>query len=212
MTAALNCDGETRPLSPPLWGSLKRKRHIMTDENTPFIDYWDQVDDALLKFFGIDTWDAGIEPDLIASAQDAGDTPEDFAKWFGVKYDLTHIESLKEVFGIPSEDRKTRKIAFLNDMCRRAMGVAGRLVQTSGICALSQEDQSAIREKVETFDAFTPDNDPHEEHDFGAFEHNGERIFWKIDYYDTTMTRGSEDPSDPQQTIRVLTIMFASEY
>jgi len=38
-------------------------------------------------------------------------------------------------------------------------------------------DQSAIREKVETFDAFTPDNDPHQERDFGAFEHNGERIF-----------------------------------
>ena len=184
----------------------------MTDENTPFIDYWNQVDDALLKFFGIDTWDAGIEPDLIASAQDAGDTPEGFARWFGAKYDLTYIEDLKTVFGVPGEAHKTRKIAFLNDMCRRAMGIAGRLVQTSGICALSREDQSAIREKVEAFDTFTPDNDPHEEHDFGAFEHNGERIFWKIDYYDTTMTKGSEDPTDPRMTIRVLTIMLASEY
>jgi hypothetical protein len=46
---------------------------------------------------------------------------------------------------------------------------------------------------VETFEAFTPDNDPHKERDFGAFEHNGERIFWKIDYYDTTLTKGSED-------------------
>ena len=73
-------------------------------------------------------------------------------------------------------------------------------------------DQSAIREKVETFDAFTPDNDPHGERDFGAFEHNGERIFWKIDYYDRSMTKGSEDPSDPKQTVRVLTIMLASEY
>jgi len=106
----------------------------------------------------------------------------------------------------------TSKIAALNDLCRKAMGIAGRLVQTSGISALPQEDQSAIREKVETFDAFTPDNDPHKERDFGAFEHNSERIFWKIDYYDTTLTKGSEDPSDPKQTIRVLTIMLASEY
>jgi hypothetical protein len=77
---------------------------------------------------------------------------------------------------------------------------------------LSFADQSAIREKVETFDNFTPDNDPHSERDFGAFEHNGEKSFWKIDYYDATLTYGSEDPSDPKQTVRVLTIMLASEY
>jgi hypothetical protein len=106
----------------------------------------------------------------------------------------------------------TKRIAELNDLCRTAMGIAGRLVQTAGISALPQEDQSAIREKVETFDAFTPDNDPHKERDFGAFEHNGERIFWKIDYYDTTLSMGSEDPSDTKQTLRVLTIMLASEY
>jgi hypothetical protein len=106
----------------------------------------------------------------------------------------------------------TRRIAELNDLCRKAPGVAGRLFQTSGINALTPADQSAIREKVETFDAFTPDNDPHGERDFGAFELNGGRIFWKIDYYDRTLTRGSEDPSDASQTIRVLTIMLASEY
>lgn len=106
----------------------------------------------------------------------------------------------------------TRRIAELNDLCRRAMGVAGRLFQTAGIDALPLADQSAIREKVETFDAFTPDNDPYGERDFGAFEHGGEKIFWKIDYYDRSLTRGSEDPSDPGQTMRVLTIMLASEY
>jgi hypothetical protein len=106
----------------------------------------------------------------------------------------------------------TNKIATLNDLCRKAMGIAGRLVQTSGMCALPLSQQSAIREKVETFDVFMPDNDPYGERDFGAFEHNGERIFWKIDYYDTTLTKGSEDPSDPKQTVRVLTIMLASEY
>jgi len=109
-------------------------------------------------------------------------------------------------------DSNTKKIAELNDLCRTAMGVAGRLVQTAGISALPMQDQSAIREKVETFDTFTPDNDPYGERDFGAFNHNGHKIFWKIDYYDTTLTKGSEDPSDPKQTVRVLTIMLASEY
>lgn len=73
-------------------------------------------------------------------------------------------------------------------------------------------DQAAIREKVETFNDFGPDNNPHGERDFGAFEHKGQRIFWKIDYYDRTLTQGSEDPADPSQTVRVLTIMLASEY
>jgi len=181
----------------------------MNDEPTSFIDYWEAVDDAMQKFFGIDTWDAGIEPDIIAYAQEEGQTPEVFARWYGDKYDLTYIDEWKYSLGTSS---KTSKISMLNDLCRKAMGVAGRLVQTSGICALPLQDQSAIREKVETFDTFTKDNDPYGEHDFGAFEHNGERIFWKIDYYDRTMTEGSEDPTDPHQTTRVLTIMLASEY
>jgi hypothetical protein len=181
----------------------------MTDEDTPFMHYWEAVDAALQKFFGIDTGDAGIDVELIARAQEQCQTPEDFARWYGDKYDLTYIDDWKYSLGTAS---KARKIAMLNDLCRKAMGVAGRLVQTSGICALPAEDQSAIREKVEAFDAFTPDNDPHGERDFGAVEHNGQRIFWKIDYYDTTLSKGSEDPTDPRQTVRVLTIMLASEY
>jgi hypothetical protein len=114
--------------------------------------------------------------------------------------------------GNTMNDATTSKIAELNDLCRKAMGVAGELFQTAGIDALPLADQSAIRDKVETFDTFTPDNDPHGERDFGAFEHNGERIFWKIDYYARDMQHGSEDASDPGQTVRVLTIMLASEY
>jgi hypothetical protein len=106
----------------------------------------------------------------------------------------------------------TRRIAELNDLCRKAMGIGGRLVQTAGITALPQPVQSAIREKVEMFDTFTGDNDPHRERDFGAFDHEGNRIFWKIDYYALDMSHGSETPADPKQTVRVLTIMLAEEY
>jgi hypothetical protein len=74
------------------------------------------------------------------------------------------------------------------------MRVAGRLFQTAGISALPLADQSAIREKVETFNTFTPDNDPHGERDFGAFEHNGERIFWKVDYYAPTWNTPAKTP------------------
>ena len=64
----------------------------MNDEPTPFIDCWNAVDAALLKFFGTDTADAGIEAELIASAQEEGQTPEDFARWYGEKYDLIYRE------------------------------------------------------------------------------------------------------------------------
>lgn len=104
------------------------------------------------------------------------------------------------------------QIAQLNDLARTAMGVASRVVQTPGIRALDSFDQSAIREQVEKFDKFTFDNDPHGEHDFGAFDHCGQRIFWKIDYYDKALEFGSEHPEDPAQTTRVLTIMLAEEY
>jgi Protein of unknown function (DUF3768) len=61
-------------------------------------------------------------------------------------------------------------------------------------------DQAAILSKVMEHDEFTDDNDPHGEHDFGAFDHAGKLIFWKIDYYDPSMESGSEDPADPAKT------------
>ena len=105
-----------------------------------------------------------------------------------------------------------KKIAELNDLCRKSMGATCHLVQTHGINTMPLKDQSEIRQAVEMFNDFTEENDPHGEHDFGAFDHNGEKIFWKIDYYDINFKYGSEDPSDPRQTSRVLTIMLASEY
>jgi hypothetical protein len=105
-----------------------------------------------------------------------------------------------------------QQIRKLNDLARTAMGVCSRVVQTEGICALDPADQSRIREKVEKFNDFKPGNDPHGEHDFGAIEHNGNRVFWKIDYYDLNYEYGSEHPEDPSVTRRVLTIMLAEEY
>lgn len=60
--------------------------------------------------------------------------------------------------------------------------------------------------------AFDADNDPYDEHDFGSFKIIDQRMFWKIDYYGETMDVGSNDPADPAQTTRVLTIMLAEEY
>jgi hypothetical protein len=105
----------------------------------------------------------------------------------------------------------TDTIRELNDRFRQALGEGDRFM-TAGIAALPFLEQAAIIRAVMEFDAFGPDNDPYGEHDFGAFDHRGRKIFWKIDYYDPSLERGSEDPADPVQTRRVLTIMLAEEY
>ena len=63
-----------------------------------------------------------------------------------------------------------------------------------------------------SFDRFDEENDPYGEHDFGALELEGERLFYKIDYYDQSLSAHSPDPSDETVTKRVLTIMLAEEY
>jgi hypothetical protein len=106
----------------------------------------------------------------------------------------------------------TLTIRRLNDSFRRSLSGGGKRLLTAGVAALPAWDQAAILSKVMEHDEFTDDNDPHGEHDFGAFDHAGKRIFWKIDCYDPSMEFGSEDPADPAKTTRVLTIMFAEEY
>lgn len=106
-------------------------------------------------------------------------------------------------------DDQTTRIRALNDAARTSL-IGCRVMITQGIQA--QDNVAAVLDRVRAFDAYSEDNDPYGEHDFGSFRHGGETIFWKFDYYDQTLTAGSEDPSDPAVTIRVLTIMLASEY
>ena len=112
-----------------------------------------------------------------------------------------------------TQQAKTERIATLNDLARTAMGVASILHQSEGICALDPKIQSAIRERVEKYDTFPEGDNPYGERDFGAFDYDGFfRVYWKISYYDRNLEYGSEDPSDPGQTRRVLTIMISEEY
>lgn len=103
------------------------------------------------------------------------------------------------------------KIQELNDLFRKT-GQGGQCVITPGVQHLDLEAVLEIRHSVAHYNTFTQDNDPHGEHDFGAMDYCGHKLFWKIDYYDTSLTAGSSGPSDPSVTTRVLTIMLASEY
>jgi hypothetical protein len=103
------------------------------------------------------------------------------------------------------------KIRELNDRFRTTM-TGGRVILTAGVDALPSDVKALVIRRVATFTAFTADNDPHGEHDFGSFELAGRKFFFKIDCYDANMEFGSEDPADPAKTTRVLTIMLAEEY
>jgi hypothetical protein len=108
-------------------------------------------------------------------------------------------------------EAKTDKIRELNDQLRQNFA-GGAAVMTPGIAALGAEAVARIVKTVAVFDDFCHANDPHQEHDFGAFDADGQRVFFKIDYFDESLTYHSPDPADPSVTKRVITIMLAEEY
>jgi hypothetical protein len=106
---------------------------------------------------------------------------------------------------------RTAAIAALNDAFRNA-GPTEDWVVTEGVADRGAVFIAAAYCKVIAFDAFAPNNDPYGEHDFGAFMLDGERLFWKIDYYDDTRDWGPPDPTDVVTTVRVLTVMLSREF
>ena len=106
---------------------------------------------------------------------------------------------------------RSRKIPALNDLARQSFQGC-RVVLTEGILNLSDEAQFEVLQRVRRYKCFTPQTDPYHEHDFGAFELEGQRMFWKFDYFDRHNQYLSADPTNPRLTNRVLTIMLASEY
>src|ERR1700722_8770876 len=106
---------------------------------------------------------------------------------------------------------KKQAIRKLNDKLRQDLTTGTALI-TAGIAALGAEAVARIVKTIAVYDDFCHANDPHEEHDFGSFEVDGQTIFFKIDYFDKALTFHSSDPADPSVTERVITIMLAEEY
>ena len=106
---------------------------------------------------------------------------------------------------------QVRKIACLNDSFRTSF-VGGTVCVTAGLHLLGEDFVKAALAAVREFTRFNEDNDPHAEHDFGALDVEDRKLFWKIDYFDPTMTIGADDPANIDSTRRVLTVMLAEEY
>lgn len=111
-----------------------------------------------------------------------------------------------------AENSNTAVIRQLNDRFRQDGIGQGSVMVTYGVYTLGDEFVASVVAAVREFDSFNTDNDPHGEHDFGAVMVDGEKIFFKIDYYDLSRTAHSPNPADESVTRRVLTIMSAAEY
>ncbi|MET0372805.1 MAG: DUF3768 domain-containing protein [Rhizorhabdus sp.] len=119
-------------------------------------------------------------------------------------------------------------IRRLNDAARQNPGTASLANVTIGFQSLTELDRLAALVAITRYSRFDGDNDPYGEHDFGAVYKLAsgawsedrpddvgaiaQTVFWKVDYYDPSLTYGSEAPWDERLTKRVLTIMLASEY
>lgn len=102
------------------------------------------------------------------------------------------------------------EIARLNDAFRNTY-YGGRLYMTAGFDALSATEKLLILREIRYFNAFTPDNDPHGEHDCAVLTYGVHRIIWKIDYLPANGAKEA-DPAIAETVIRVLTVMLAEEY
>ena len=105
----------------------------------------------------------------------------------------------------------TDRIRVLNDELRRNLS-RGSAVMTPGVAALGPELIDRVVKTLAAFDDFHHANDPWAEHDFGVFKVDGHQLFFKIDYFDKSLTYHSPDPADPSVTERVITLMLAEEY
>jgi hypothetical protein len=86
---------------------------------------------------------------------------------------------------------KTQQIRVLNDQLRQNFS-EGSAVMTCGVAALGAEAVARIVKTIAVYD--------------------GPVIYFKIDYYDKTLTCHSRDAEDRSVTERVITVMLAEEY
>ena len=127
---------------------------------------------------------------------------------------MTHDHDLapdQEPAPDPQQALRRERIRELNDRFRKTFS-GGTVIITQGVAALPPLERIAVLIAVQNHAAFTEDNDPYGEHDYGSVRRGGQTFCWKIDYYDAALEGGSPDPADPEVTIRVLTVMLAEEY
>jgi hypothetical protein len=102
------------------------------------------------------------------------------------------------------------RIRELNDAFRTTLR-GGKVAMSDRVAAIPPEIVGKAIVMVAAFDAFTPDDDPLGEHDCGSFQLYGWTFVFRIDCYDKNLEFQSDDPSNPEHTTRVLTLLLAED-
>ena len=117
---------------------------------------------------------------------------------------------------LEKEDANIDLIASDNDKLRQSIFNSlgkNKLVLSNDVSQLNLIDGIEVLKLVREFKTFNRgEDDPYGEHDFGSFDFKDINYFWKIDYYDNDLKFHSEDKLNAEKTIKVLTVMKASEY
>ena len=113
----------------------------------------------------------------------------------------------------PGARPRLYRIAALNDALRRQPhGPGRRVVVTRAVSHMGASFIARALAAVAHFDAFTSGLNVHGERDYGQFRIDDHPLLFKITYLEPRGIYPSADPADPEQTLRVLTIMFLREF
>lgn len=96
---------------------------------------------------------------------------------------------------------KRARIIELNDQLRTSFK-GGRVQMTRNVYELDERLRARALAVMARYTAFDADS----EHDCGVFIFAGYAFEWRIEYRGKDASSVSTDPSDPEQTFRVLTL------
>jgi hypothetical protein len=117
-----------------------------------------------------------------------------------------------ELWANKSEGAVSKKaIALLNDRFRQGDRSLGEYKLSRQVLALPKLKQKQLYKQLHEFSDFNQQNDPSSERKSGELRMDDVTYIWKIDYLDLSMTMLSDNPRDPNQTARVLSLLRADE-
>lgn len=119
--------------------------------------------------------------------------------------------SVLELWGERSELLASSAIAVLNDRFRQGDRSLGEYKLSRQILGLPKHKQKQLFKLLQEFSDFNEGNDPSGERRKGQIVMDDVIYLWRIDYLDLTMTMVADNPSNPNETTRVLFLVKKDE-
>lgn len=110
--------------------------------------------------------------------------------------------------------RQINQLALLNDQFRKGEQTNKQLSFSPKVEALPETEKQKLLEAVKKIDFYleTPVVSFLSFHSLGLVSIDDTEYLWEIDYYDKSCNSLSRNPTDPNCTTRILTILQRDEY